>query len=250
MRETLAAARTAMQSDAPVLIVGENGTGKRSLARAIHAGSARAEAPFLTVACSGLAASLVESELFGRESELDGRTEGCILAAERGTVLLDEVGDLPHPAQTRLVRTLRDGRCSPIGRDKSIPVKARFVAATRYDLRERMRERAFQESLIELLSANVIEVPPLRRRREDIPGLVAHFLAKHGPRAGAKARCFSADALDALARYPWPGNVRELENVVERLLIVHGACDAIESAQVVDVLPQALADEEPCSVTV
>ncbi|MDX9971603.1 MAG: sigma-54 dependent transcriptional regulator [FCB group bacterium] len=237
MRETLLAARAAMQADTPVLILGENGAGKRTLARAIHAGSPRADAPLITVPCSGVETTLVESELFGSECELNGRREGRIRAAGRGTVLLDEVGDLPHAAQTRLLRTLRDGAYSPVSSDKLIPVRSRILAATRQDLRERVRQRAFQEPLLELLGATTIAVPPLRRRREDIPVLVAHFLARYAPRAGAKTHSLSAEALAILSHYPWPGNVRELENIIERLVFVHGAHELITPGHLSDILP-------------
>jgi DNA-binding NtrC family response regulator len=219
MRAVFDRAQAAARSETPVLIVGETGTGKELLARAIHAGSRRRDRPFVPVNCAALPHDLVESELFGhRRGAFSGAHAdhpGLFAAAHRGTLMLDEVGELPLETQAKLLRVLQDGEVRPVGALESRRVDVRMIAATNRSVRE-LRSGALRQDLFFRLSVLVIQVPPLRERPEDIPCLIDHFVARY--REAGAARCRpAADALDVLARYHFPGNVRELKNLVENL---------------------------------
>ncbi len=194
----------------PVLLLGETGTGKELLARALHALSGRT-GPFLAVNCGAIATDLVESELFGhRRGAFSGAvddTRGAIRDADGGTLLLDEIGDLPPPAQAALLRTLQEGEVTPVGASRPVKVDVRFVAATHRDLDALARQDGFRPDLLARLSGHVCALPPLRERREDLALIVPALLA----RAGARDVTFSAEAARALLLYDWPLNVRELE---------------------------------------
>ncbi len=226
-------ARKAMRVDSTVLISGESGTGKDLLARCIHFGGPRAPEPFVPVSCCAIPEHLVESELFGHEKgAFTGAVEnrvGKIQVANGGTLFLDEIGEMPLDAQAKLLRVLQDGQFYPVGTDKAIEADVRFVCATNRDLKERIGEGGLREDLYYRINVIPIEMPPLRRRREDIPLLVAHFLAKHAPRVNARASSLTPDALAHLASHEWPGNVRELENLVERVLVHHPHIEAIDT---------------------
>jgi two-component system response regulator HydG len=210
---------------APVLITGESGTGKELVARALHEGSPRRDAPFVAVNCTTLPESLLESELFGHtRGAFSGATaprRGLFVQADGGALLLDEIGDMPAPLQAKLLRILQDGEVRPVGSDTIRRVDVRIMAATNQDLEARVSSGQFRRDLFFRLNVVCVEVPPLRRRREDIPALLEHFLARarHRNRA-ARALRFSPDAAARLAAHAWPGNVRELENVVERLVLL------------------------------
>ncbi|MBI5482572.1 MAG: sigma-54-dependent Fis family transcriptional regulator [Deltaproteobacteria bacterium] len=225
LKALLALADRVAQSDASVLILGESGTGKELLARLIHRGGRRAAGPFVAFDCSALAPSLVESELFGHQrgafTGADRSRRGLFREAHGGTLLLDEIGDVPPEIQTKLLRVLQEREVKPVGGDEVAKVDVRIVGATNKDLRQLVREGRFREDLYYRLAVFPLEVPPLRERREDIPALVAHFL---GRRRGRPSRV-SADAMARLAGYHWPGNIRELENVIERAAIL---CDGDE----------------------
>ncbi len=212
----LAAAR----SETPVLIVGETGTGKELLARAIHVNSARRDRPFVPVNCAALPGDLIESELFGhRRGAFSGALKdhpGLFVAAHRGTLMLDEIGELPTGAQAKLLRVLQDGDVRAVGGLDSRTVDVRVIAATNRSIRD-LRAGALRQDLFFRLSVLVIEVPPLRDRIEDIPRLVEHFLARHRDSGALRLRGLAPDALDLLTRYAYPGNVRELENLVHNL---------------------------------
>ncbi|MBE3073024.1 MAG: sigma-54-dependent Fis family transcriptional regulator, partial [Acidobacteria bacterium] len=206
----------------PVLVVGESGTGKELVARAIHAYGRRAERPFVPVNCGAIAESLLESELFGHtRGAFTGAvsdTKGILEQANGGTVFLDEIGETSPALQVKLLRTLEEGEIRPVGASRTTRVDVRVVAATNADLEQAVAEQKFRQDLYYRLSVIVINVPPLRERRTDIPLLVAQFLHNACGRIGRHVE-FSPPAIDALTAYGWPGNVRELENTVERLVL-------------------------------
>ncbi|MBS1152975.1 MAG: DNA-binding response regulator [Myxococcaceae bacterium] len=212
-------------SSAPTLIQGETGCGKELVARALHAQSERREASFVAVNCTTLPEALLESELFGHvKGAFTGATgvrRGLFVEADRGTIFLDEIGDMPLGLQAKLLRILEDGEVRAVGSDVGRKVDVRLVAATHQDLEQRVKDGAFRADLFYRLNVVPIAVPPLRARAADIPLLVERFLANAIQRnSGARARRFLPELVAALAGYHWPGNVRELENVVERLVIV------------------------------
>ena len=211
-------------TDSTVLILGETGTGKELVAKAIHKMSRREHGPFVRVNCAALAESLLESELFGHESgAFTGATTqrlGRFELAEGGTVFLDEIGEMPLAAQTRLLRVLQEHELERVGGSQTIRVNARVLAATNRKLLEMVEAGTFREDLYYRLNVFPISVPPLRERPEDIPSLVRLFLKKLGPRLGKKVHNVSDDVCSMLRGYAWPGNVRELENVIERAMIL------------------------------
>ncbi|MGQ0642702.1 MAG: sigma-54-dependent transcriptional regulator [Gemmatimonadaceae bacterium] len=227
-------------TDARVLIVGESGTGKELVAAAIHADSARRDRAFIRVNCAAIPRDLVESEMFGHEKgAFTGATErriGRFELADKGTLLLDEVGDLGPEAQAKLLRAIEAKEIERVGGGKPIPIDVRIVAATNKDLERASREGAFRDDLLFRLNVIPLNLPPLRERLEDIPALVRHFSALHRARTGRTLPTWGDDALQTLARYRWPGNVRELANIVERLVILH-AGQHVGAAQVQEVLP-------------
>ncbi|MBI5014838.1 MAG: nif-specific transcriptional activator NifA [Deltaproteobacteria bacterium] len=208
---------------ASVLLLGESGTGKTLVARILHELSTRASAPFTKVNCAALPENLLESELFGHEKgAFTGATAakaGRFEEAEGGTLFLDEVGELPLSLQAKLLRFLQERDFERVGGQRTIHVDVRIVAATNRDLAEAVSQGGFREDLYYRLNVFPIRVPALRERREDIPHLASHFLARMSREYGRRLT-FAPEALDALRRYPWPGNVRELENLLERLVIL------------------------------
>jgi DNA-binding NtrC family response regulator len=223
MRPVFERALAAARSDTPVLITGETGTGKELLARAIHANGRRRDRPFVPVNCPALPRDLVESELFGhRRGAFSGAHAdhlGLFLSAHRGTLLLDEIGELSGDAQAKLLRVLQDGEIRPVGGLESRTVDVRIIAATNRSLRE-LRAGGFRQDLFFRLSVLVIEVPPLRERLDDLPRLIEHFLGRYRSRGATHLQGVDAKALDLLIEYPFPGNVRELESLVESLSII------------------------------
>ena len=227
-------------TDARVLISGESGTGKELVAAAIHADSTRRDRSFIRVNCAAIPRDLVESEMFGHEKgAFTGASErriGRFELADKGTLLLDEVGDLGAEAQAKLLRVIEAKEIERVGGGKAIPIDVRVVAATNKDLERASRDGAFREDLLFRLNVIPLHLPPLRERIEDLPALVRHFSALHRARTGRTLPTWGDDALAALARYRWPGNVRELANIIERLMILH-AGQHVGAAQVQDVLP-------------
>jgi len=217
-------------SRATVLIRGESGTGKELAARAVHTYGPRAERPFIVVHCAALPEALLESELFGYEkgafTGAVGRKPGRVELAEGGTIMLDEVGEVPLTMQPKLLRLLQEGEYTPLGGTRSCKADVRFVAATHRNLESMVQEGTFREDLFYRLSVVPIRLPPLRERTShDILALASHFCEVAGAQNGRPGRFLTASALSLLARQPWPGNVRELENFAERLVIV---CDGPE----------------------
>lgn len=223
--EALAKARQAMQVDSTVLILGETGTGKDVLARAIHFGGRRKKKPFVPLSCCAIPTNLVESELFGHvRGAFTGATDarvGKMQVADGGTLFLDEIGEMPMDAQSKLLRVLQDNCFYPVGGSKQIEADVRFVCATNRDFEKAIEQGHFRQDLFYRINVLPITMPPLRNRREDIPRLIAHFMAKHNPRVNSIVQEFSPRALARMVGHPWPGNVRELENTVERVLVMY-----------------------------
>lgn len=212
-------------SDSRVLISGESGTGKELVAAAIHAGSPRRDQPFIRVNCAALPRDLVESEMFGHErgafTGANERRIGRFELANRGTLLLDEVGDLGAEAQAKLLRAIESREVERVGGSKPVPIDVRVISATNKALQKAARDGSFREDLLFRLNVIPIEVPPLRERPGDIPALVAHFVSLFRIRTGRASPDWTPDAMMQLQRHSWPGNVRELANIVERLVILH-----------------------------
>jgi two-component system nitrogen regulation response regulator NtrX len=229
-------------SDARVLITGESGTGKELVAAAIHAGGTRRDRPFVRVNCAAIPRDLVESEMFGHErGAFTGATErriGRFELADRGTLLLDEVGDLGAEAQAKLLRAIESGEIERVGGSKPIRINVRVLSATNKDLTRAVADGTFREDLFFRLNVIPLAIPPLRERPDDIPALVRHFSALHRARTGQPLTSWSAEALDLLGRHRWPGNVRELANIVERLAILHPGSE-VSGDDIRDVLPSA-----------
>ena len=231
MKEVVDLAYTVARTDATVLIVGETGVGKEVLARAIHAWSERAAAPFVKVNCAALPEGLVESELFGHlEGAFSGATRrraGRFVAADGGTILLDEIGDMPLGVQTKLLRVLQERILEPVGSDESIEVDVRMLASTHVDLARAMEEGRFREDLYYRLATFPLEIPPLRDRPDDVLSITRSFLQEHARQSGRGPWDLSRDAGEALVAHAWPGNVRELVNVLERATILrsHGVIE-------------------------
>lgn len=231
MRELVAHARQVAPSHLPVLILGETGVGKEILAHAIHAWSPRVNHPFVKLNCSAIPEGLTESELFGHTkgafSGADRARPGRFLTANGGTLLLDEIGDLPLAAQAKLLRVLQEGTFEPVGSDRSVKVNVRVIAATHQDLVTAVKHGRFREDLYYRLAVFPLCVPPLRERQEDIVPIAQNFLKTTARHTRRGPWTLSARSIDALLTADWPGNVRELQNVLERavLLVPRGEID-------------------------
>ncbi len=226
LRDVMHQVRQVAPTDSPVLLTGETGVGKDVIANAIHLGSPRREGPFVPVNCGAIPSSLLDSELFGHEKGAFtgalSRKRGRFERANGGTILLDEIGEMPLDAQVRLLRVLQHREVERVGGTERIPVDIRIIAATNQDLHGMVKDGRFREDLWYRLNVFPIHVPPLRDRRSDIPALVHHFIEGKAKelKIGDTPRLASG-AMDQLRAYDWPGNVRELENLVERAMILH-----------------------------
>ncbi|BDW93132.1 MULTISPECIES: sigma-54 dependent transcriptional regulator [Flagellimonas] len=213
-------------TDARVLITGSNGTGKELVAHWLHEKSPRSSSPFVEVNCAAIPSELIESELFGHvkgafTSAVKDRA-GKFEAANKGTIFLDEIGDMSLSAQAKVLRALQENKISRVGSDKDIKVDVRVLAATNKDLKKEIEDGKFREDLYHRLAVILIKVPALNDRRDDIPLLIEHFSNKIASEQGTGQKTFSKKAIDLLKSYDWTGNVRELRNVVERLIILGG----------------------------
>jgi formate hydrogenlyase transcriptional activator len=221
--EVFVRAKQVAPTNANVLLLGETGTGKGLVARAIHNASDRRHRPLIQVNCAALAPGLIESELFGHEkgafTGAVARRIGRFEIANGTTLFLDEIGDLPLDLQAKLLRVLQEGEFERVGGTMTIKTDVRVIAATNKDLQREIAEGTFRRDLWYRLNVFPIQVPPLRERIEDIPLLVSHFVNKHGKRIGKRFDTLSQNTLKALQNYPWPGNIRELENFIERAII-------------------------------
>jgi transcriptional regulator with GAF, ATPase, and Fis domain len=226
-----------------VLILGETGTGKELVARAVHAASPRAHRPLIKVNCAALPSGLIESELFGHErGAFTGATEkriGRFELAAGGTIFLDEIGDMPLEVQAKLLRALQEREFERVGGTRTLTVDARVVAATNRNLADAVAAGAFRADLYYRLNVFPIALPPLRERREDIPLLVLYFVGRHAPRIGRRIARVPPEAMRRLTDYDWPGNVRELEHVVERAVILSLGSDLDVSPEILDIVPRA-----------
>ena len=247
MFQLLEQARLYADSDVNILVTGESGTGKELLADTIHRLSPRADQPFVAINCSAIPAELLESELFGYvKGAFTGANqdrEGLFSTADGGTVLLDEIGDMPYPLQAKLLRVLQEGVVRPVGGRSDISIDVRVISATHINLDEAIIHKHFREDLYYRLNVVSLHLPPLRERLEDIPLLVEHFLAKIARRTGKAEKQLAPDALGLLLGYSWPGNIRQLENVMERLF-------ALSTAPVISAMlaREALPGEAPLGI--
>ncbi len=224
LRYVLSRVERVAPTEATVLLCGETGTGKELLAHAIHRQSPRRDFPFVVVNCAALPATLIESELFGRQrGAFTGAHEsqvGRFELAHRGTVFLDEVGELPLELQSRLLRVLQEGQVERLGSPRSVDVDVRVIAASNRDLFEEVQENRFRRDLYYRLNVFPITLPALRERRSDIPQLVWHMVERFGRALGRRIEVVPAEVMRLLETYDWPGNVRELENVIQRAIIL------------------------------
>jgi DNA-binding NtrC family response regulator len=224
MRSFITMAQRLVDADSSLLIQGETGVGKERLARAIHAEGRRSTSPFLAVHCAALPETLLESELFGHEEgAFTGATrsrKGCFELAHRGTIFLDEIGEIPLHLQAKLLRVLEDRGIRRIGGERTIDVDARIMAATNRDLEEEVRAKRFRPDLYYRLSVVSLTIPPLRERREDVPALVESYLQHFRATLGKDVGGVHPEAMEALERHTWPGNVRELINAMERAVLL------------------------------
>jgi DNA-binding NtrC family response regulator len=218
--------RRVAETSVSVLITGGSGTGKELVARAIHTASDRRLKPLITLNCAAISEALIESELFGHvRGAFTGATEarqGHFVAAHTGSIFLDEVGDLPLPMQTKLLRVLQEREVVPVGQSRAISIDTRIIAATNVDLEQAVADGNFREDLYYRLNVVPIKVPALRDRLSDIQSLVSCLIERHNKRLGCSVSRIDADALDCLEQHDWPGNVRELENTIERMVLLKG----------------------------
>ena len=237
------------ETDSTVLITGESGTGKELIARAIHYNSPRVEHMLVTVNCGAIPEELLESELFGHVrgafTNAVSHREGRFSLADGGTIFLDEIGDMSPNLQVKLLRVLQDRTFEAVGSSKTVSVNVRVIAATNQDLEQAIANRRFREDLFYRLNVIPIEVPPLRKRPDDIPLLAQHFLDISNEERGKQVKSISHEAMELLCGYAWPGNVRELENLMERLVIL---CSAGEIRA--EDLPDPFAGQEAPTVAV
>jgi len=240
MAKLLAQIERVAPSETRVCILGETGTGKELVARAIHEKSPRHENAFITLNCAAVPSELIESELFGHEkgafTGAAGRHVGKFEQAEGGTLFLDEIGDMPLAMQAKLLRVLEEGEVERVGGDKPIKVSVRVIVATHRNLEELVRKNDFRADLFHRVYVFPLALPPLRERPEDFPALAAHFAGQVAEQNGWKEKAFSEEAIAELRRYSWPGNVRELRNIVERLVLLSTG-DTVTADDVRLVLP-------------
>jgi len=221
-------------SDATVLLTGESGTGKESIGASIHYNSSRKKGPFIKINCAAITESLLESELFGHEkgafTGADRRKDGCFLRAHDGTLLLDEVSEMTLTMQAKLLRVLQEREITRVGGGKVIPVDTRVIAATNKDLSKLVKTGEFREDLFYRLNVVHLDIPPLRKRRDDIPLLATHFLKMFAEKNKKDIKGFTPAVMDRMIHYDWPGNVRELMNTVERGVVL-GRSDYLDEAE-------------------
>jgi len=244
MKRVMAQVQRVAASEARVCILGETGTGKELIARALHDRSARRGGPFVTLNCAAVPGELIESELFGHEkgsfTGAASRHIGKFEQAHRGTLFLDEIGDMPMVMQAKLLRVLEESQVERVGGDRPIAVDVRVIVATHRNLEELVKKGSFRQDLYHRVYVYPLLLPPLRERADDIPALVEYFAGQVAAQNGWKPRGFSPEAIHDLQRYGWPGNVRELRNVVERLLLL--ADGTVDAATVRVALPASAAN--------
>ncbi|HUG40887.1 MAG TPA: sigma-54 dependent transcriptional regulator [Longimicrobiales bacterium] len=248
--EVIDLAETVAPTDSTVLVTGESGTGKEIVARYIHALSARADGPFISINCGALPENLLESELFGHvKGSFTGAVrdkEGLLAAARGGTFFLDEIGEMSPALQVKLLRAIQEREIVPVGSTKTADIDVRIVAATNRDLEQEIRRGTFRSDLYYRLNVITLHIPPLRERRDDVPLLTEHFLERLGGDGGRLV--VEGDVMDRLRAYDWPGNVRELENALERAAVMAGGSPVRPEhlpARVLEPASKALVSEKP-----
>ncbi|MEL6346331.1 MAG: sigma 54-interacting transcriptional regulator [Myxococcota bacterium] len=254
VRRVAVKARQVAVTDTPVLILGETGTGKERLARAVHAWSRRSDGPFVALNCAAIPAGLVESELFGhKKGSFTGAgtaRQGRFVVANGGTLLLDEIGELPLAVQAKLLRVLQEGTLTPVGADREVRVDVRILAATHVDLHRAVEAGAFREDLYYRLEVFPLRMPPLRERLDDLPALCRALLAEQTQRTGRSGLILSAAALRVLAEQRWPGNIRQLSNALERAVILAGPDVSVLGPELFQPWDdRSMATVEPASMT-
>ena len=251
MKKLLAQIERVAASETRVCILGETGTGKELVARAIHEKSPRRENAFITLNCAAVPAELIESELFGHEkgafTGAAGRHVGKFEQAEGGTLFLDEIGDMPLAMQAKLLRVLEEGEVERVGGDKPIKVNVRVIVATHRNLHELVKKNEFRSDLYHRVYVFPLALPPLRERPEDFPELITHFARQVATQNGWKEKLFAPEAVAELRRYSWPGNVRELRNIVERLALLANA-ETVTPDDVRLTLPASSSSSVPVAV--
>jgi two-component system nitrogen regulation response regulator NtrX len=251
MRRVMAQVERVAASESRVCILGETGTGKELIARAIHDGSPRRSRPFVTLNCAAVPAELIESELFGHEkgsfTGAAARHAGKFEQAHLGTLFLDEIGDMPLSMQAKLLRVLEEGEVERVGGDRPMQVNVRVVVATHRNLEALVKLGSFRQDLFHRVYVFPLALPPLRERAEDIPALVEYFATQVAEQNGWKPHVFDAQAIGELQRYQWPGNVRELRNVVERLMLLSE--DAKVDRHSVELALPAAASQAPATLS-
>jgi len=249
MRRVMAQIDRVAASEARICILGETGTGKELVARALHERSPRKDGPFVTLNCAAVPGELIESELFGHEkgsfTGAASRHIGKFEQANHGTLFLDEIGDMPLVMQAKLLRVLEERQVERVGGDRTIPVDVRVVVATHRNLDDLVKKGTFRQDLYHRVYVFPLSLPPLRERADDIPVLVEHFAAQVAEFNGWKTKPFLPEAIQELQRYSWPGNVRELRNVVERLLLL--ADGPVDRTAVQLALPNSASEAAPSS---
>lgn len=224
MKKVIETAKITAPSDANILITGESGTGKELFAKAIHKTSDRKKNMLVVVNCAALTETLLESELFGHEkgafTGADKRRDGMFIQADKGSLFLDEIGEMPLSMQVKLLRAIQEKEIQRVGSDRTVQVNVRIIAATNRNLEQAVKNKTFREDLFYRLNVVNIEAPPLRDRKGDVPLLAQHFLNKYSEKNRKDLKGFTPTAMDALSKHPWPGNVRELENSIERAVIL------------------------------
>ncbi len=249
MADLLHTVEMAAPTDANILISGESGTGKELIAEAIHQNSPRKEFQFIKINCSAITETLLESELFGHEkgafTGADKTRKGLFQKAEKGSILLDEIGEMSLPMQAKLLRVIQEKEVTPVGGEKSIHVDVRIIASTNKDLKALADTGNFREDLFFRLNVVHLEMPPLRERAEDIPELALRFLETYATKNNRRIKGFAPEAMDAMIRYDWPGNVRELSNCVERAVVL-----ARHENLTLEDLPFSGQEPESCSGSV
>jgi DNA-binding NtrC family response regulator len=243
MKKVMAQVERVAATETRVCILGETGTGKELVARTLHEKSPRASGPFIALNCAAVPAELIESELFGHEkgsfTGAAGRHVGKFEQADRGTLFLDEIGDMPLPMQAKLLRVLEEGEVERIGAAKPINVDVRVIVATHRIIEALVREGKFRQDLFHRVYVFPLLLPPLRERRDDIPGLIEHFSTQVCGQNSWKPVKFTSEAVQALQEYSWPGNVRELRNMVERLMLLASG-DQVDEQTVCSVVAPAI----------
>lgn len=233
IHEVFSLIRSAAPSDITVLIEGESGTGKELVAHALHYGSTRAQHNFIAVNCAAFPETLLESEFFGYVkgafTGADRDKKGLLDAADGGTLFIDEIGEMPLTMQTKFLRVLEDGIVMPLGSTSTRQLDIRFIASTNKSLKHEVETGAFRQDLFYRLNVITIHIPPLRERRNDIPLLAGHFVAKHAKRTGRDVTGIAQDAMSILMAHKWPGNVRELQNVIERSVTLSSGPEIVAS---------------------